>query len=125
MAQRYDQRITTAVTSETFQNLKLLAKRQKTSVGDLVRQAVREHLDHQEDVIGSRSRTGSRIVRQLQGMQDEFLRQNAQAHTLLLAAIILQQMGQGSQGREVLDRIGQLVEYAGDEIRTALKGSSS
>ena len=123
MAQKYDERITVAVTTQMAQYLKLLAQRQKTSVGDVVRQAVRDYMDQQEDVMGSRSRVGSRIKRQLEEMQAAFLRQQAQAHTLLLAAIILAQMKQGAQGSQVLEQVAQLAAHAGDEIRAVLEGA--
>jgi hypothetical protein len=122
MTQKYDERITFAVTAQMQQYLKLLAERQKTSVGDVVRQAVREHLDHQEDVLGSRSRFGGQVKRQLEEMQAEFLEQQARSSTLLLAAIILLQMKPGVQGAQVLERISQLAAHAGDEIRAVLDG---
>ena len=121
VAQKYDERITVALTSQMAQYLRLLAGRQKTSVGDVVRQAVREYLDRQEDVIGSRSRVGSRIARQLDQMHANFLRQHLNTSTLLLAAVILLQMKQGAQGSDVLEQIAQLAEHAGDEIQSILE----
>ena len=122
VAQKYDERITVALTSQMAQYLRLLAGRQRTSVGDVVRQAVREYLDRQEDVIGGRSRVGSRIARQLEQMQAGFLQQHLHASTLLLAAVILLQMKQGAQGSDVLDQIVQLASHAGDEIKAILEG---
>lgn len=121
MAQKYDERITLAVTSQMREYLRLLADRQRTSVGDIVRQAVREYIDHQDDVIGSRSRLGSRVTRQLEGMERQLLKQQARAHTLLLAAVILLQMSQGVQGSEVLGQIAQLAGHAEKEIRDVLE----
>jgi hypothetical protein len=124
MAQKYDERITLALTSQMREYLKLLADRQRTSVGDVVRQAVREYIDHQDDVIGSRSRLGSRVTRQLEAMQRHLVKQQARAHTLLLAAVILQQMRQGAQGSEVLNQIAQLADHAEDEIHAVLEAKA-
>ena len=121
MAQKYDERISLAITSQMHDYLKLLADRQKTSVGDVVRQAVRDYIDHQDEVIGSRSRVGSRITRQLEQMQHQFLKQQSHAHVLLLAAIILSQMRHGTQGSEVLKQVAQLAAHAGGEIKAILE----
>ena len=55
----YDRTLKVRVTKEMHEFLELLAKRQNTSKADVIRQAIREYLDEQEDVIGSRSRLGS------------------------------------------------------------------
>jgi len=89
---KYDRQFTIHVTTRTFHHLETLSKRQHTSVGDIVRQAIREYLDMQDDLIGSRSRLGSRVVRQLEQIQKDVLEQQIRASTLLLAAIILSQM---------------------------------
>jgi hypothetical protein len=117
---KYDRQFTIHVTTRTFQHLETLAERQRTSVGDIVRQALREHLDVQDDLIGSRSRLGSRVVRQLEEMQNAFIRQHTHSSTLLLAAIILMQMKQGAQGSQMLEEIAQLAAHAGDEIKAVL-----
>jgi hypothetical protein len=44
MAHKYDERITPALISQTRAYLKLLVDRQRISVGDVVRQAVRRHI---------------------------------------------------------------------------------
>jgi len=121
VAQKYDERITVALTSQMAEYLRLIAGRQKTSVGDVVRQAVREYLDRQEDVIGSRSRVGSRIARQLEQMNARFLQQHLHASTLLLAAVILVQIKQGAQGSDVLTQVAQLASHAGAEIQAILE----
>ncbi len=58
MSQAYSKHISAYVTPEMYQFLQLLAERHKASISDVVRQAVREHLDEQEDVMSSRSRLG-------------------------------------------------------------------
>jgi len=121
VAQKYDERITVAITSQMAEYLRRIAGRQRTSVGDIVRQAVREYLDRQEDVIGSRSRVGSRIARQLEQMPTRFLQQHLHTSTLLLAAVILLQMKQGAQGSDVLAQIAQLASHAGAEIQAILE----
>jgi len=55
MSQTLSKHISAYVTPEMYQFLQLLAERHKLSVSDIVRQAIREHLAAQEDVIGSRS----------------------------------------------------------------------
>ena len=74
--------------------------------------------------MGSRSRMGSRIARQLEEMQSRLVSQH-QTHTsaLLLAAIILLQMRQGAQGSEVLKQIVQLAAHAGEEITAVLEAT--
>jgi Arc/MetJ-type ribon-helix-helix transcriptional regulator len=120
-AGKYPEEVSVPMTAQMYQFVELLAKRERASKADVIRQAIREHLDEQEDVMGSRSRVGSRIVRQLEQMQHEFLRQHLHASALQLAAIILLQMKQGAQGSEVLDQIAELAAHAGDEIKAVLR----
>lgn len=117
-----NRQITVHFTGSMFQFLETVASRQKTSIGDVVRQAVREYLDVQEDVMGSRSRMGSRVARQLEEMQNRFLERQVRANTLLLSAIILLQMKQGAQGSQVLAQLVELAAHAGEEIQAALEG---
>jgi metal-responsive CopG/Arc/MetJ family transcriptional regulator len=58
---QFNRQITVHFTAPMFQLLETVASRQKTSIGEVVRQAVRDYLDVQEHVIGSRSRMGSRL----------------------------------------------------------------
>jgi hypothetical protein len=109
------------MTAQMCQHVEQLAQRAHISKADVIRQAIHDYLDEQEDVIGSRSRVGSRIVRQLEEMRGRLLEQQANANTLLLAAIILLQMRQGAQGSEVLKQITQLAAHAGDEIKAVLE----
>jgi len=97
-----------------------LARRQHITVADVARQAIREYLDAQEDVIGSRSRFGSKVARQLEELQNRLSEQQIRADAMLLAAIILQQMRRGAEGSEVLAQVVQLTDHAGEEIRAAL-----
>jgi Arc/MetJ-type ribon-helix-helix transcriptional regulator len=121
---KYPEEVSVPMTAQMYQFLELLAKRERASKADLIRRAIRDHLDEQEDVMGSRSRVGSRIVRQLEQMQREFLQQHLHASALQLAAIILLQMKQGAQGSEVLDQIAELAAHAGDEIKAVLKAKA-
>jgi len=97
-----------------------LARRQHITVADVARQAIHEYLDAQEDVIGSRSRFGSKVARQLEELQNRLSEQQIRADAMLLAAIILQQMRRGAEGSEVLAQVVQLTDHAGEEIRAAL-----
>jgi metal-responsive CopG/Arc/MetJ family transcriptional regulator len=112
------------MTAQMCQHVEQLAQRARVSKADVIRQAIRDYLDEQENVLGSRSRVGSRIVRQLEEMQSRFLGQQAHAYTLLLAAVILLQMRQGAQGSEVLQQITQLAAHAGEEIKAVLEAKA-
>jgi hypothetical protein len=124
MTQKYDERITLAITTHMHEYLQLMADRQKCSLSDVVRQAVRDYLDAQEDIIGSRSRLGNRVARQLLEIQDGLLKRQNRADTLLLAAIILLQMKQGIEGSKILSQVSQLAAHAGDEIRAVLEAEA-
>ena len=54
-------------------------------------------------------------------MQHEFLQQHLHTSALQLAAIILLQMKQGTQGSDVLEQIAQLAAHAGDELKAVLE----
>ena len=116
----YPEEVSVPMTAQMYQFVELLAQRERASKADIIRRAIREHLDAQEDVMGSRSRVGSRITRQLEQMKNQFLKQQTQANTLLLAAIILSQMRHGAQGSEVLKQVVQLAAHAGAEIKAVL-----
>jgi len=120
---QYSRQITIRFTESAFHLLETLANRQKTSIGDLVRRAVHDYLDEQDDVLGSRSRTGSRIARQMEEMQGRYLQQQTHATVLLLAAIIVTQMRQGAEGSEVLKQIAQITAHAGDEIKAVVEAT--
>ena len=96
------------VTPQMEEYLKLLANRQKSSVSEVVRQAVRDYLDVQEDLMGSRSRMGNRVARQLEEIQNRLVKQLNHMSALLLAAVILQQIQRGEPGSRVMEQIVQL-----------------
>jgi Arc/MetJ-type ribon-helix-helix transcriptional regulator len=116
----YRRQFTIQVTDQTLQFIDALALRQHTSRAEIVRQAIREYLDTQENVIGSRTRFGNKVARQLEEVQNRLSEQQIRADTLLLAAIILLQMRQGTQGSDVLTQIARLAAHAGKEIRATL-----
>jgi hypothetical protein len=121
---KYTQFVALHVTPQVEMALKQLAERQKTSVSDIIRQAIGQYLETQTDVVGSRSRFGNQVKRQLEEMQTQFLQQHLTTSTFLLAAIILVQMKQGTRGGDVLDQIAELAAHASDEIQAVLAGAS-
>ena len=117
----YDQQFTIQVTEQMIHFIDQLARRQQISRAEIVRLALREYMDTQEDALGSRSRMGRRVFARLEELEARLVDQQARSSTLLLAALILQQMKPGVQGFQVLERINQLVAYAGEEIREVLE----
>jgi predicted DNA-binding protein len=106
----YDRTLKVRVTKEMDEFLDLLAARHNTSKADVVRQAIREHLDVQEDVITSRGRLGRTILRQMEMTHNQFLKQLNRISSLLLAAMVYQQMQQGARGSQVLKQITELAK---------------
>jgi len=108
---QYTKHIRLYVTEEMHQFLQLLAERQRASVNDVIRQAIRQHLDVQEDVIGSRSRLGRTVMGQLEVLQREMLQQLTTLSKLLLAAILIlldeQGIGAGPATKRILNLAGQ------------------
>ena len=105
MSQTYSKHISAYVTPEMYQFLQLLAERHKVSLSDVVRQAIREHLDEQEDVMSSRSRLGRTVMRRLETMHHELLKQLTTLSKLLLAAILILLAEQGIEGGQATKRI--------------------
>jgi predicted DNA-binding protein len=105
MSQTYSKHISAYVTPEMYQFLQLLAERHKVSVSDVVRQAIREYLDEQEDVISSRSRLGRTVMRRLETMHHELLKQLTILSKLLLAAILILLAEQGIEAGQATKRI--------------------
>lgn len=105
---RYDARINVPVTKQMRQFVEILAKRQGTNVAEVARQALREYLDAQEQLIGSRSRLGRTVMDQLEVVQNRLLRRLSHVTALLLAAVILQQIQRGEPGSRVIEQIVQL-----------------
>ena len=93
----YDRTLKIRVTKEMDEFLDLLATRHNTSKADVVRQAIREHLDVQEDIITSRGRLGRTILRQLEITHNQFLDQLNRVSNLLLAAMVDQQIQRGAR----------------------------
>jgi hypothetical protein len=116
---KYDRHIRLYVTDEMHGFLKLLAERHDSSVAEEVRQAVRDHLDAQDDVIGSRSRLGRRVMTELEQMQHHLLGQIAHQGKLQLAATIVLLAEQGLRGPDIVKRITDLA--ARPELDRAVK----
>jgi Arc/MetJ-type ribon-helix-helix transcriptional regulator len=106
----YDRQFTIQVTEQMLHFIDLMAKRQQTSRAEVTRQALREYLDAQEQLIGSRSRLGRSVMSELEMMQNRLVRQLNHMSALLLAAVILQQIQRGESGGQVME---QIVELAG------------
>ena len=106
----YDKQFTLQVTEQMLHFIDLMAKRQHASRAEVTRQALREYLDAQEKLIGSRSRLGRTVMDRLDVVQNRLVRQLNHMSALLLAAVILQQMRGGESGRQVMQ---QIVELAG------------
>jgi len=120
---RCSARINIPVTQQMRDFVELLARRQGTSVADVARQAIRDYLDQQEDVIGSRSRMGNRVAHQLDLIRQQMLEQQIRSDVHLLAAIILLEMRSGRQGADVLAQIAKLAAHASGDIRAVLVSS--
>jgi Arc/MetJ-type ribon-helix-helix transcriptional regulator len=119
---KYPKELRVQVTEEMHQFATLLAQRHRTSLSDVVRQAMREYLDTQEDIITSRSRLGRTVLRRLDTMQHHFLNDYLHATSILLAGIILLDTRRGGvKGSDVLQEITRLAKHARQELRRALK----
>jgi hypothetical protein len=116
---KYDARINVPVTSQMRHFVEILAKRQDTNVAEVTRQALREYLDVQEGLIGSRSRLGRTVMTELETMQNRLIRQLNHMSALLLAAVILQQIQQGAQGSRVMEQIVQLASQIEEHLPEA------
>jgi hypothetical protein len=94
-----------------YQFVALMAERQRSSVNDVIRQAIREDLDVQEDLLGSRSRLGRTVISRLETMQFQLLRQLRHLSKLLLAAMIILMTERGQDSRQVISRISNLASH--------------
>jgi hypothetical protein len=112
----YDARINVPVTRQMRHFVEILAKRQGTNVAEVTRQALREYLDAQEQLIGSRSRLGRTVLSEMETMQNRLARQLNQMSALLLAAVILQQIQHGESGARVMEQIVQLAGQIEDHL---------
>jgi predicted DNA-binding protein len=113
MSKTYSKHISAYVTPEMYQFLQLLAERHRVSVSDVVRQAIREHVNAQEDVMGSRSRLGRTFLGRLEAMHRELLEQVIAVSKLLLAATIVMVSEQGLDATDVVRRITTVARQPG------------
>lgn len=115
----YDKQFTVQVTEQMLHFIDLMAERQHTSRAEVTRQALREYLDAQEQLIGSRSRLGRSVLDQIEAVQNRLVRQLNQMSALLLAAVILQQIQRGEAGNRVMDQIVQLAAQIEEHLPEA------
>ena len=117
----YDKQFTIQVTEQMLHFIDLMSERQHTSRAEVTRQALREYLDGQEELIGSRSRLGRTVMSQIEVVQNRLVRQLNHMSALLLAAVILQQIQSGESGGRVMEEIvqlaGQIVEHLPEATR--------
>ena len=117
----YDKQFTVQVTGQMLHFIDLMAKRQGTSRAEVTRQALREYLDAQEELIGSRSRLGRTVMSEMETMQNRLVRQLNHMSALLLAAVVLQQIQRGESGGRIMEQIvqlaGQIEEYLPEATR--------
>jgi len=117
----YDARINVPVTKQMRHFVEVLAKRQDTNVAEVTRQALREYLDGQEELIGSRSRLGRTVMGQIEVVQNRLVRQLNHMSALLLAAVILQQIQRGESGGRVMEQIVQLAGQIEEHLPEATR----
>jgi metal-responsive CopG/Arc/MetJ family transcriptional regulator len=117
----YDKQFTVQVTEQMLHFIDLMAKRQGSSRAEVTRQALREYLDAQEELIGSRSRLGRTVMSEMETMQNRLVRQLNHMSALLLAAVVLQQIQRGESGGRIMEQIvqlaGQIEEYLPEATR--------
>ena len=105
---KYPQEVSVPMTSQMYQLLDQLAEHDRVTKADVLRQALRDYLDVQDGLLGSRSRMGNRVARQLEEIQNRLVKQLNHMSALLLAAVILQQIQRGEPGDRVMEKIVQL-----------------
>jgi len=113
---QYTKEITVCLTPEMYQFVELLAVRKETSKGDVIRDAIRLHLDEQEGIIGSRSRFANRVARQMEIERKRLDRWG----TLLLAAALAPYLEKGAKGPQVLEQIAKVARQAEAQIKALL-----
>ncbi len=104
----FDKQFTIQVTEQMLQFVDSIAARQHTSRADITRQALREYLDAQEDLIGSRSRLGRTVLGRMDSIGGQLIRLLRHIGKTLLAALILLLIERGSDSHEVISRISKL-----------------
>jgi Arc/MetJ-type ribon-helix-helix transcriptional regulator len=107
---QYRKHVHLYLTDEMHQFVQLMAERGHTSVNAVIRQAIREHLDVQEDIITSRSRLGRTVMRQLGEMHRQILDQLTYLTKLNLAAVIIGQADRGADVGDISKRIVSLAQ---------------
>ena len=112
----YDKQFTLQVTEQMLHFIDLMAQRQHSSRAEVTRQALREYLDAQEELIGSRSRLGRSVMDRLDVVQNRLLKQLDHMSALLLAAVILQQVQRGQPGARVMEQIVELAAQIEDHL---------
>ena len=117
----YDKQYTVQVTEQMLHFVDLMAQRQRTSRAEVTRQALREYLDGQEELIGSRSRLGRTVMSEIEAVQNRLARQLHHMSALLLAAVILQQIQRGESGGRVMEQIVQLAAQIEDHLPEATR----
>ena len=117
----YDKQFTVQVTEQMLHFIDLIAKRQGTSRAEVTRQALREYLDAQEELIGSRSRLGRTVMSEMETMQNRLVRQLNQMSALLLAAVILQQIQRGESGGRIMEQIVELADQIDEHLPEATR----
>ena len=117
----YDKQFTIQVTEQMLHFIDLMAKRQRSSRAEVTRQALREYLDGQEELIGSRSRLGRTVMGQIEMVQNRIVRQLNNMSALLLAAVILEQIQRGESGGRVMEQIVQLAGQIEDHLPEATR----
>ena len=111
---QYTREIAVPMTVEMFDIIDLLAKRGRGSRAGIVRDAIRAHLDAQDDLIGSRSRYANRVARQL-----EIERSRLDRWAILILAALLFEYQQRQPGHG-LDFLHKLQGMAAD-TETAIR----
>ena len=117
----YDKQYTVQVTEQMLHFVDLMARRQRTSRAEVTRQALREYLDGQEELIGSRSRLGRTVMSEIEAVQNRLARQLHHMSALLLAAVILQQVQRGESGARVMEQIVGLAEQIEEHLPEATR----
>jgi metal-responsive CopG/Arc/MetJ family transcriptional regulator len=117
----YDRQFTVQVTEQMLHFIDLMAKRQGSSRAEVTRQALREYLDTQEELIGSRSRLGRTVMSEMETMQNRLVRQLNHMSALLLAAVILQQIQRGESGGRIMEQIVQLADQIDEHLPEATR----
>ena len=115
----YDKQFTIQVTEQMLHFIDLMAERQHNSRAEVTRQALREYLDTQEKLIGSRSRLGRTVMNKIDVVQNQLGQQLNHMSALLLAAVILQQIQRGESGGQVMEQIVQLAAQIEEHLPEA------